>query len=202
MYSIWQPASWCGNIDISMIQHSEKLDTDDNSIVSANLNNSEPGCSSPQDEGKNFHRLEVVACSRFINEKFVLICVNDINLDLYIIMIIRDCCVSKYFCIFSDMFDQYRPTSRLLTCGSRRLGGSKRGCEARALFWLRLIEKICVNFNECYDAYIFRWFSSIFEVRDFFYQNCVVFLFIQQSADLCLLKINLTQSERGQHFSS
>lgn len=26
------------------------------------------------------------------------------------------------------------------------------------------------------------------------------FLFIQQSADLCLLKINVTQSERGQHF--
>lgn len=117
-----------------MIQHSEKLDTDDNSIVSANLNNSEPGCSSPQDEGKNFHRLELVACSRFINEKFVLMCVNDINLDLYITMIIRECRVSKYFCIFSDMFDQYRPTSSLLTCGSRRLGGSKRGCEARALF--------------------------------------------------------------------
>lgn len=110
-----------------MIQHSEKLDTDDNSIVSANLNNSEPGCSSPQDEGKNFHRLELVACSRFINEKFVLMCVNDINLDLYITMIIRDCRVSKYFCIFSDMFDQYRPTSSSVDMWFSQAGGLQTG---------------------------------------------------------------------------
>lgn len=37
-----------------MIQHTEKLDSDDSSLVSANLNNSEPGSSSPQDEGNNF----------------------------------------------------------------------------------------------------------------------------------------------------
>lgn len=33
-----------------------------------------------------------------------------------------------------------------------------------------------------------------------FVKTGLFFLFIQQSADLCLLKINVTQSERGQHF--
>lgn len=77
-----------------MIQHTEKLDSDDSSLVSANLNNSEPGCSSPQDEGNNFYSVELSVALEWLIKMRMFIYISDSSVDFSLFVFIAHCRVS------------------------------------------------------------------------------------------------------------
>lgn len=128
MCSIWQLVSWWGNIKISMIQHTEKLDSDDSSLVSANLNNSEPGCSSPQDEGNNFYSVELSVALEWLIKMRMFIYISDSSVDFIRVHRTLSCQHYSQRSTFTDMLTKAGlPVRILLTCGSPGWGAQCGG---------------------------------------------------------------------------